>query len=58
MHLTRRIWIQLAVVAVVATAGVFIVFIPFVKVPERWFGLGQYTVTADLPAAACQPNAR
>jgi phospholipid/cholesterol/gamma-HCH transport system substrate-binding protein len=52
MRLERRIVIQLSVFAVVAiVAGAVMVF-GYIRLPARWFGLGQYTVTVDLPVAA------
>jgi phospholipid/cholesterol/gamma-HCH transport system substrate-binding protein len=51
VHLNRRIWIQLAIFAVVAiVAGTLMVF-GYMKLPATWFGIGQYTVTVQLPAA-------
>ncbi len=52
MNLTRRIWIQLAVVAVVALAGVGLMIFPVLKLHEKWLGVGRYTVTVQLPEAA------
>jgi len=51
MTLTRRMWIQLIVVAAIALAGVAIMCFPVLKLPEVLFGVGQYTVTAQLPEA-------
>ncbi|MGV0793226.1 MCE family protein [Mycolicibacterium sp. XJ1819] len=49
MHLTRRIRIQLLVVAVVALTGIAIMMFGYLKVPSLWFGVGKYTITAQLP---------
>lgn len=51
MNLTRRIWIQLAVVSTVALAGVGLMFFPVLDLPAQWFGVGRYTVTVQLPQA-------
>ncbi|MCV7282446.1 MCE family protein [Mycolicibacterium flavescens] len=51
MTLTRRIWIQLIVVAAIALAGVAYMFFPVLHLPALLFGVGQYTVTAQLPEA-------
>jgi phospholipid/cholesterol/gamma-HCH transport system substrate-binding protein len=51
MILTRRIWVQLIVVGVIAIAGVAAMFFPVLHLPSRWFGVGQYTVTVQLPQA-------
>ncbi|MDV3132968.1 MlaD family protein [Mycobacterium sp. 29Ha] len=51
MHLTRRIWTQLVVVAVVMVFGVAIMFFPVLKLPAKWFGVGRYNVTVQLPQA-------
>ncbi|MDT5016046.1 MAG: phospholipid/cholesterol/gamma-HCH transport system substrate-binding protein, partial [Mycobacterium sp.] len=51
MNLTRRIWIQLAVVAAVALAGVGVMFFPVLDLQAKWFGIGRYTVTVQLPQA-------
>ncbi|BBY93363.1 mammalian cell entry protein [Mycobacterium gallinarum] len=51
MNLTRRVWIQLVAVATIALAGVVIMFFPVLQLPSQWFGVGQYSVTAQLPQA-------
>jgi len=51
VNLTRRIWIQLIVVAVVAVAGVGLMFFPVLNLHAKWFGVGRYTVTVQLPQA-------
>ncbi len=52
MHLTRQIRIQLAIFIVVALiAGAVMVF-GFMRLPALIFGVGHYTVTVELPAAA------
>jgi phospholipid/cholesterol/gamma-HCH transport system substrate-binding protein len=52
MNLTRRMLIQLAVVSVVALTGVFVMFFPVLHLQARWFGVGRYNVTVELPQAA------
>jgi ABC-type transport system involved in resistance to organic solvents, periplasmic component len=49
MVLTRRIWIQLITVAVIAVVGIGIVAFSVVNVPALWFGINRYTVTVELP---------
>ena len=51
MSLTRRTVIQLIVVAVVAILGIVWMFFPVLGLPAKWFGVGQYTVTVQLPQA-------
>jgi phospholipid/cholesterol/gamma-HCH transport system substrate-binding protein len=52
MRLTRQMKIQLAIfVAIGLTAGAIVLF-GYVKLPALWFGVGRYTVTAQLPEAA------
>jgi phospholipid/cholesterol/gamma-HCH transport system substrate-binding protein len=51
MILTRRILIQLIVVATIALIGVAIMLFPILQLPQLLFGVGQYTVTAMLPEA-------
>lgn len=50
MHLSRRIWIQLAVFAVVALTAMLVMAFGYVKVP-RLLGIGTYDVTLELPEA-------
>jgi phospholipid/cholesterol/gamma-HCH transport system substrate-binding protein len=51
MHLSRRIWIQLAVFIVVSiTAFMFMIF-GYMRLPNLLFGVGHYTVTVQLPEA-------
>ena len=49
MHLTRRVRIQLAIFTVVALVTVAVMALHFVKLPAVLFGVGQYTVTMELP---------
>jgi phospholipid/cholesterol/gamma-HCH transport system substrate-binding protein len=51
MNLTRRILVQLGVVSLVSLAGVLLMFFPVLHLQERWFGIGRYTVTVELPEA-------
>jgi phospholipid/cholesterol/gamma-HCH transport system substrate-binding protein len=51
VNLTRRIWIQLVIVAVVALAGVGVMFFPVLNLQAKWFGVGRYNVTVQLPQA-------
>jgi len=49
MHLTRRVRIQLAIFTVVALVTVAVMALHFIKLPAMLFGVGQYTVTMELP---------
>jgi phospholipid/cholesterol/gamma-HCH transport system substrate-binding protein len=51
MHLSKRILIQLAVFLVVAAVAIVVMLIGYIKAPALFFGIGQYTVTVQLPAA-------
>lgn len=51
MHLTRRIWIQLAIFAVVALVAISVMAFGYVRLPRLLFGVGTYTVTVELPEA-------
>jgi phospholipid/cholesterol/gamma-HCH transport system substrate-binding protein len=48
MILTRRILIQMAIFAVVATTALAIMLFGYMRLPEM-FGIGQYRVTLELP---------
>jgi phospholipid/cholesterol/gamma-HCH transport system substrate-binding protein len=50
MHLSRRIWIQLAVFAIVAVTALSVIAFGYVKLP-RLLGFGTYQVTVKLPVA-------
>ncbi len=52
MRLQQRILIQLTVFVVVAIVAGTIMLFGYMRLPARWFGLGRYTVTVDLPVAA------
>lgn len=49
MHLTRRMLIQLAVFAIIALTAVTVMGLHFLKLPAKWFGVGRYSVTMQLP---------
>ncbi|AKK26808.1 MCE family protein [Mycobacterium sp. EPa45] len=49
MHLTRRMLIQLAVFAVIALTAIAVMGLHFLKLPAKWFGVGRYSVTMELP---------
>lgn len=51
MRLSRTVWIQLAILAVVTVVACGVMAFGFVKVPAL-FGVGRYTVTVDMPAAS------
>jgi phospholipid/cholesterol/gamma-HCH transport system substrate-binding protein len=51
MHLTRKIYIQMAILTLVAlTAGAVMIF-NFIGLPNLLFGIGHYRVTLQLPEA-------
>ncbi|ODQ95110.1 MCE family protein [Mycolicibacterium holsaticum] len=52
MRIGRRILFQLIIFGVVAAVAGAIMVFGYIRLPARWFGLGQYTVTVELPAAA------
>jgi phospholipid/cholesterol/gamma-HCH transport system substrate-binding protein len=52
MHLTRQIWIQLAVLAVIAVTAFAYTVLDLMGLPNLLFGVGHYTVTVQLPQAA------
>ncbi len=49
MHLTRRMLIQLAVFAIIALTAITVMGLHFLKLPAKWFGVGRYSVTMQLP---------
>ncbi len=49
MHLTRRVRIQLTIFTVIALVTVAVMALHFIKLPAMLFGVGQYTVTMELP---------
>jgi phospholipid/cholesterol/gamma-HCH transport system substrate-binding protein len=49
MHLHRRIKIQLAIFTVIAVVAMALMSLHFMKLPAKWFGVGRYTVTMELP---------
>jgi phospholipid/cholesterol/gamma-HCH transport system substrate-binding protein len=51
MHMTKRIWIQLAVFATVALVAGAVMIFNFIQAPALLFGIGHYTVTVELPGA-------
>lgn len=51
MHLHRRIKIQLVIFAIIALTAVSIMALRFMDLPAQLFGVGQYTVTVQLPKA-------
>lgn len=51
MALTRRIRIQLVVFATASLLATGAIFFNYMQVPTRFFGVGRYTVTVDLPQA-------
>lgn len=50
--LSRRVRIQLTIFSLVALVGGAVMVFGYVRVPAQWFGIGQYTVTMQLPDAA------
>lgn len=51
MHLSRRIWIQLAIFTAVALTGIMVLAFGYVKLPNLLFDAGHYDVTLQLPQA-------
>ncbi len=49
MRLDRRMQIQLAIFAVIALVAIGYMGVHFMKLPAKLFGVGQYTVTLQLP---------
>jgi phospholipid/cholesterol/gamma-HCH transport system substrate-binding protein len=49
MRLTRRMRIQLAIVALVALVAGVVMGVGYMDLPAMLFGVGRYTVTAELP---------
>ncbi|MGV0834365.1 MCE family protein [Mycolicibacterium thermoresistibile] len=50
--LNRRIRIQLAIFLAVSLIGGAVMVFGYMKAPGNYFGIGRYTVTVELPAAA------
>ncbi|WP_164478575.1 MCE family protein [Mycolicibacterium stellerae] len=50
MHLTRRIYAQLAVLAVIALVAGTVMALGYIRLPAM-FGIGRYTVALDLPTS-------
>ena len=51
MHLHRGVKIQLAIFTVIAVIAMSLMSLHFMKLPAKWFGVGRYTVTMELPQA-------
>ena len=49
MHLHRGVKIQLAIFTVIAVIAMSLMSLHFMKLPAKWFGVGRYTVTLELP---------
>src|ERR1700742_1081193 len=49
LRLNRRTWIQLAVLSLVTVLSCGAMAFNFMKLPATLFGIGEYTVTVDLP---------
>jgi len=52
MYLTRRIYVQLVIFAVVALTAMSVMAFGYARLPRLLFGIGTYTVTVQLPEAA------
>lgn len=50
--MTRRLWIQLSVLMVVAATAFTVMAVGYARLPNLLFGIGHYKVTLDLPEAA------
>lgn len=51
LRLNRRTWIQLAVLSLVTVISCGAMAFNFMKLPQTLFGIGEYTVTVDLPSS-------
>ncbi|WP_029114865.1 MCE family protein [Mycobacterium sp. URHB0044] len=51
MHLSRRIWIQIAIFVVVSITAFTFMALDYMRLPSLLFGVGQYKVTLELPTA-------
>ena len=49
MHLNRRVKAQLAIFTVLAIVAISLMTLHFMKLPAKFFGVGRYTVTMELP---------
>jgi phospholipid/cholesterol/gamma-HCH transport system substrate-binding protein len=49
VHITRRIWTQLAIFIVVSLTASTIMIFGYMRLPNLLFGIGHYTVTVQLP---------
>src|ERR1700677_1022192 len=49
LRLGRRTWIQLSILTLVTVVSCGAMAFNFMKLPETLFGIGDYTVTVDLP---------
>jgi phospholipid/cholesterol/gamma-HCH transport system substrate-binding protein len=52
MRMNRRSWIQLSIFIVVSITAFGFLGFGYVKLPSLLFGVGEYTVVVELPAAA------
>lgn len=52
MHLSRRILLQLAIFAVITLVAGGLMVADILQVPSRYFGVGEYRVTMNLPSSA------
>ncbi|MDR3660848.1 MAG: MlaD family protein [Mycobacterium sp.] len=51
MRMTRRIWIQLAILTIIATTAFTVMAVGYMRLPDLLFGVGHYSVTVQLPEA-------
>jgi len=49
MHLNTRVKAQLAIFTVLAIVAISLMTLHFMKLPAKFFGVGRYTVTMELP---------
>ncbi|TDH52874.1 MCE family protein [Mycobacterium eburneum] len=52
MRMTRRLWLQLAVLMVIAITAFTVMAIGYARLPNLLFGIGHYRVTLNLTEAA------
>jgi phospholipid/cholesterol/gamma-HCH transport system substrate-binding protein len=51
MHMTRRIWIQVAIFLVISLTAFIVMALGYMRLPNLLFGVGHYDVTLQLPQA-------
>jgi phospholipid/cholesterol/gamma-HCH transport system substrate-binding protein len=52
MHLNRTIKIQLALFTIITVVAMSVMILGYMKAPSRFFGVGRYDVTLELPSGS------